>query len=84
MRIHVKSDGLNIKLRLPTKLVFGRWVVYLANTVGHRYAGEHMESVSPEALEALFAEFRRIKDRYGKWNLVEIESSDGETVKIIL
>lgn len=84
MRIQIKSDEKNLNIVLPTKLMFGRWVVYLANTVGRRYAGEHMNAVSPEALESLFAEFRRIKDTYGKWELVNIESSTGETVKIIL
>lgn len=84
MRIQIKSDEKNLNIVLPTKLIFGRWVVYLANTVGRRYAGEQMNAVSPEALESLFAEFRRIKDTYGKWELVNIESSTGESVKIIL
>ena len=84
MRIQIKSDEKNLNIVLPTKLIFGRWVVSLANTVGRRYAGEQMNAVSPEALESLFAEFRRIKDTYGKWELVNIESSTGESVKIIL
>jgi len=84
MRIQIKSDEKNLNIVLPTKLVFERWVVYLANTVGRRYAGEHMDAISPEALEALFAEFRHIKDTYGKWDLVDIESSTGEIIKIIL
>ena len=84
MRIQIKSKDKKLNLVLPTKLIFGRWVVYLANTVGRKYAGEQMKSISPEALDALFAEFRHTKDRYGAWELVEIESSDGEIVKIIL
>jgi len=43
-----------------------------------------MNSIQPHALEALFAEFRRIKDHYGTWELVDIESSGGEIIKIIL
>ena len=84
MRIQVKSAEKNLNIVLPTKLIFGRWVVFLANTVGRKYAGEHMDAISPDALNALFAEFRRIKDHYGKYELVDIESADGEKVKIIL
>jgi len=84
MRIQIKSEGRNISLLLPTKLVFGKATVYLANTIGRKYAGEHMNSIQPHALEALFAEFRRIKDHYGTWELVDIESSGGEIIKIIL
>ena len=43
-----------------------------------------MNAISSDALDALFAELRRIKDRYGEWELVDIESSNGEKVKIIL
>ena len=84
MRIQVKSDGMNIRLIFPTKLIFGKTVAKLANTAGRKYAGEHMEAISPEALDALFAEFRRMKDRYGKWELVDIESTTGDKIKIIL
>ena len=84
MRIQIKSAEKNLNIVLPTKLIFGRWVVFLANTVGRRYAGEHMDAISPDSLNALFAEFRRIKDRYGKYELVDIESAAGEKVKIIL
>ena len=84
MRIQIKSAEKNLNIVLPTKLIFGRWVVLLANTVGRRYAGEHMDAISPDSLNALFAEFRHIKDRHGKYELVDIESADGEKVKIIL
>lgn len=84
MRIRLKTDSRNINLWLPTRVVFGRWVVYLANTVGRRYAPEQMNAISPEALEALFVQMRNIKARYGEWELVDIKSSTGEVVKIIL
>ncbi len=84
MRIHIKSGEKNLNIILPTKLIFGKWVVYLANTFGRKYAAEEMNAISPEALDALFAQMRHIKDRYGKWELVDIESSTGEIVKIIL
>ena len=84
MRIRIESAEKNLNIVLPTKLVFGRWGVALVNTVGRKYAGENIASISPEALDVLFAELRRIKNRYGKYELVEIESSDGDKVKITL
>lgn len=84
MKIQIKYGEKNLNIVLPTKLIFGRGTVFLANTVGRKYAAEQMNAISPKALEALFAEFRNIKDRHGKWDLVDIESSSGERIRIIL
>lgn len=84
MRIRIKVDGQNINLVLPTGLVFGKGTVWLANHVGRKYAGDAMKNIPPKALEVLFSEFRRIKRKRGSWNLVEVESSDGEQVLITL
>ena len=83
MRIRIQSGDTNLRLWFPTNLVFSRCTVYLANTLGRKYAGDAMKNIPPEALKVLFAEFRRIKRKYGTWELVDIESSDA-SVKIIL
>lgn len=84
MRVQVRGDGHNLNIILPTRLVFSRCMVWLANTVGRKYAADAMENISPEALEALFAEFRRIKSQYGAWDLVDVESADGDRVLVRL
>lgn len=84
MKIQVKAGGHDINLLLPTGLVFGKGTVWLANHVGRKYAEGTMKDIPPEALDALFAEFRRIKKKHGRWELVDIESSSGEQVKVIL
>ena len=84
MRIQVTSEDMNLKLILPTALIFNRGIVWIANHFGRKYAGEAMAGIAPEHLDTLFAEFRRIKRKYGKWDLVELESADGEYVKITL
>lgn len=43
-----------------------------------------MKNLSAKQLDALFAEFRRIKKKHGRWELVDVESSNGDLVKIIL
>lgn len=84
MRIQVKSQGYHIVIPVPTNLVFGKGTVWFANHVARKYAQEEMKDIPPEALEALFAEFRRIKRKYGHWDLVEVKSSSGDEVLIRL
>ena len=84
MKIHVKSEGYNIRLWLPTNLVFNPMVARLAVRYGLRDAPDSVQNISPEALEALFAEFRGIKKKHGSWELVQIERASGDKVKIVL
>lgn len=84
MKIQVKGNGYDINLLLPTALIFGKGTVWLANHFGRKYAGDAMKDIPPEALEALFAEFRSIKRKYGSWDLVEVESATGDRVLIRL
>ena len=84
MRIRVKSEDTNINLLLPTNLIFSKATVWLANRYGRKYAGDAMKDIPPEAMDRLFAELRRIKRRYGHWDLVEVRGSDGAEVKITL
>ena len=84
MRIQIRGGGHDMNLRFPTWLCFSKATVWLANHVGRRYAGDAMKDITPEALEALSAEFRRIKKKHGSWELVDVESSSGERVKVIL
>ena len=84
MRIQIKGGGHDLNLHLPTALCFGKATVWLANHVAREYAQDAMKQIPPEALDALFAEFRRIKKKHGSWELVDVESSSGEKVKVIL
>ena len=84
MRIRVKSDGCNIHIPLPTRLLFSKGTVWLANRFGRKYAGDALKDIPPEALDRLFAEFRRIKRLHKHWVLVEAVLSDGDEVYIAL
>ena len=85
MKIQVKSGGHNIRLCLPTGLIFHPIIARFAVRFGLRHARDEAQNITPEAIEALFAEFRRIKKKYGPWELVDIESADGsEMVNIRL
>ena len=81
---------------IPTGLIFSKasawaWLKiarkasaqYLPKKIGKK-ADAVMSNLSDEAVYALCAELMRIKRKYGKWDLVEVESSDGEQVLIQL
>ncbi|MBQ8238217.1 MAG: hypothetical protein IJZ39_08750 [Oscillospiraceae bacterium] len=84
MKIRIKSEETNLNLVLPTRLLIGKTVVKLANTIGRRYAAEAMQAIPPEALEILCAELRRIKKKHGAWELVDVRCADGDIVQVIL
>lgn len=84
MRIRVHSEDFNLNLRLPTNLIFSDLTAILGGTVGKKYAGKAMEGLTHGQMKRLFREFRRIKRQYGSWELVDVRSSNGDTVKVIL
>ena len=84
MKIIVKTPEHDIRLGIPTALIFSQGSAWLANKLGRKYAPEAMMNIPPEAIPALCAELRRIKKKYGPYELVEVESASGEHVKITL
>lgn len=84
MKIIVKSREHNIRLGLPTSWIFSRGSAFLAEKLGRKYAPESMVNIPPEAIPKLCAELRRIRKKYGPYELVEVESAKGEYVKIML
>ena len=84
MKIRIKSEGQNLRLWLPTRLIFSETVARLGGKYGIKYAGDSMKNIQPEAIEMLFAEFRRIKQKHKSWELVKVEGADGSIVDISL
>lgn len=91
MRIQIKDGDRNFSLVLPTNLIFSKGSAWLCRSIGMKYVARSeneaeaaMFYITDEALEGLFAELRRVKKRYGSWELVDVESSSGEKVKITL
>ena len=83
MKIQIREAERSFYLNLPTNLIFSRLVLRLA--LKHSSInGRKIDVLTAEAADALSAEIRRIKKRHGTWELVEVRSADGETVKITL
>lgn len=86
MKIQIQENeaGHGLNIVLPTRMLFSKPVLRLINGTGRKYASGAFENIPPQAMEAIFAELRRIKEKYGSWELVDIRSADGEIVKIVL
>lgn len=96
MRIIVKGNGNNLNIPIPTGLIFSKASAWTWLKLARRTAGEYMpeklnqkadvcfDSLSDEAVYALCAELMRIKRKHGSWDLVEVESADGNHVLIRL
>ena len=83
MRILVQGNGHNIRIALPTSLVFNRHILRFA--LGKtRVGGVKLNGLSRQHADALSAEIRRIKKDHGSWTLVEVQSADGERVTVTL
>lgn len=82
MKITVNGNGQNINLSLPTNLIFSKTVLKLV-LKNNRHASK-LERIPPHAVDALVDELRRVKKVYGTWDLVEVDSADGEHIKITL
>ena len=95
MKIHVKNDEQNISLILPTNLILSAPIAWIADRAISGMSEKSIEDLPPQAADALtklppdavkklFSELRRIKRRYGKWTLVEMESLSGDQVLVEL
>ena len=84
MKVRIKSEGRNFRFWIPTGMIFSKTSAKIANALGRRYAPEAMDWISPQALEMLCAELGSVKKRYGKWELIKVESPNGNIVEITL
>ena len=81
MEIVVKnSDGPNIFLPIPTGLVLNRFAAGLAAGYLRKYG----LAVTKEQTAAFLAALHQYRRSHPEWVLVEVESADGDYVKIRL
>lgn len=84
MKILIQDGNTRLRLLLPTNLVFSSATAWLVNHVGRRYAPAAMDSIPPEAIRELFRVIRKIKRRYGSFEILDVASADGERVWVRL
>lgn len=99
MKIQINSEGRSFALSIPTGLLFSKPMVWMglkflkkSSVYAAKYVPENAEgkterflsSIPEEAAYAICAEVKRLKKRHGPLELVDVQSSGGEQVKIIL
>ena len=82
MKIEVTGGKKEIRLSLPTKLLFSKTVIKLVMKNSHRIS--RLSQLPQDAMEAVLEELQQIKKEKGSWLLFESESPEGEKVNITL
>ncbi len=80
MKIRINS----ICLPVPTGLVFNRLTLWAVRKGLLHGTGMHSNALSPEASAHLLQELRRVKRLRGTWELVHVQSADGDDIRIEL
>ncbi len=86
MKIVVKSsEGKNIKLAFPTKLMLNGCTASLSAWLINRKTSEEAGNIiDAKSMRRLMKEINRMKKKYPDLLLVDAESKDGEKVQITL
>lgn len=84
MKIRISGRERNICLLLPTSLIFSGATIRLMNVAVKFIPEDVKEYIPSDKLEMIFRELRRIRKKYGSFDLVDVESADGEKIKITL
>lgn len=82
MKIIVRTRKKNTSLRLPGWLVYGRLSLRIANAAIARHAPDC--GVSPEMLGEILSALRDFSRTHPGWELVNIQTHDGEHIRITL
>lgn len=83
MKINIRSEERDFSIVLPTRLLFSKAVLKYGLKAGKRYS-DAVPDIPPAAVDALCNEIRRIKKTRSAWELVNMQSADGEKVQIFL
>ena len=84
MRIRVSDGHRDIRIWIPSGLVFNKLTVSIGIWAMKKYTPQYSCNLTAEQLNAVFSELRRIKAKHGSWELVNVQGSDGEMVRVIL
>ncbi len=78
MKIQIEEKEHTFSITLPTNICLSKPVIRLGMCLNKN------ATMSPEAMYAIGEELRRIKKKYGSWELVDFQSADGEKIHITL
>lgn len=85
MRIYIRQNKFRLWIPIPTRLFLNKPVIKLANKACKEYCPEMVPDIDPEDVEKLYQAIKKCKKIHGKkWDLLDIQSSLGESVRIKL
>lgn len=85
MKIIIKSPNeRTIRLIFPTRLLFNSLTAKIGAAALKKYVPSDKFKIKPRDLHKLIKEINRIKRKYPGLVLVDVETSDGDIVKIKL
>ena len=86
MRIKVKAEGKNIRIFLPSCMIFNGLVATIGAAYLKKEGEKHQKTpqIPASALRRLFREILRAKRRHKGWNVVEVATAEGEDIVIRL
>lgn len=68
------------RLRIPTRLIFNNFTALIAP----KYLNDEDFKVTPKQLRKFFKVIHKCRRSFKKWDLAEVESSDGDYVRVRL
>ena len=80
--IHEPEEEKNIRLTIPNGVIFNKLGAMIAGKVIEENTQEN--TITKEQLKRLMKEIKRYVKQFGHFDLVDIETSDGEIIKITL
>ncbi len=84
MKIQIcEAGGTPFTIPLPGFLISPAMIRF-ALKIGRKYAGNSIPDLPEETMDVLCNALNTIKKRYGTWELVLVQSADGDEVRILL
>lgn len=80
MKIIAKGDDYNVRLRIPTGLVFNRFTAAAIS----KEMGKYGVKIRPHQARILMNELKKYRRTHPDWVLAEVQSGDGEYVLVKL
>ena len=80
MIVVTSNEGMNIRLPIPSGLVLNRFVAGFAP----KYLKKYGLDITKKQAGAFIKVLNQYRHKHPEWVLVEVQSSDGEYVKIKL
>ena len=80
MRITVKSDEANLRIPIPTGLVFNDLTAALVP----KFMEQNGVTITAKQARKFIRAMKKYKRRHRDWTLVEVQSADGDYVEIKL